>query len=61
MTPEQRTLLASLRHDPDHYGILRPRKPSGLGIKSVCRDTALLYLTLREPGALANLCWDDVR
>jgi hypothetical protein len=49
---DQQAVLTDLRADPDFYGILRPRDSSGLAIKSVCRDTALLYLTLQEPGAL---------
>lgn len=49
---DQQAMLTDLRADPDFYGILRPRKLSGLAIKSVCRDTALLYLTLQEAGAL---------
>lgn len=52
LPPEQKGILDGLRKDPDHYGILRPREGTGLGIKSVCRDTALLYLTLQEPGPL---------
>ena len=38
--------------DPAFYGVLRPRDGSPLGLKSVDRDTALLFLTLREPGVL---------
>jgi hypothetical protein len=49
---EQQEVLGSLQNDPDFYGILRSRQPSGLGIKSVCRDTALLYLTLQQAGQL---------
>jgi len=52
LPPDQKELLDGLRRDPDLYGIVLPRVASDLGIKSVCRDTALLYLTLREPGAL---------
>jgi hypothetical protein len=32
--------------------VLVPRQEGSLGLKSVCRDTALLFLTLREPGKL---------
>ncbi len=52
LPPDQQRMLAELRRDPDLYGILRPREEHRLGVKSVCRDTALLYLTLREPGPL---------
>lgn len=49
---EQRRLLEDLRKDPGFYGILRPKGPSAAGAKAVCRDTALLYLTLQEPGPI---------
>jgi hypothetical protein len=52
LAPEQRVLLADIQNDPDLYGVLRPCGDAGLGLKSVCRNTALLYLTLREPGEL---------
>src|SRR5215216_296067 len=49
---EQQEFLSYLQKDPDFYGILRPRTQNGLGIKSVCRETSLLYITLQEPGTL---------
>lgn len=50
---EQQEVLSDLQKDPDFYGILAPRQPAaGLRMKSVCRDTALLYFTLQEPGRL---------
>ncbi|HEX3553829.1 MAG TPA: hypothetical protein VIA62_11440 [Thermoanaerobaculia bacterium] len=52
LEPELRRTLTNLEKDPDFYGVLRPGDGSGLGLKSVDRDTALLFLTLREPGAL---------
>lgn len=52
---EERKALAELRKDPDFYGILRPREgAAALGVKSVDRETALLFLTLREPGLLPS-------
>jgi hypothetical protein len=52
---EERQALAELRKDPDFYGILRPREgAAALGVKSVDRETALLFLTLREPGPLPS-------
>lgn len=52
---EERKALAELRKDPDFYGILRPGDgASALGVKSVDRETALLFLTLREPGPLPS-------
>src|SRR5262249_34927647 len=52
LPPVQQNLFNELSKDPDLYGILRPREQEGLGIKSVCRETALLFLTLREPGKI---------
>ncbi|MBV8200191.1 MAG: hypothetical protein JOZ15_06170 [Acidobacteria bacterium] len=48
----ERGMLAGLQGDPDHYGVLRPGAGSGLGVKSVDRETALLFLTLGRPGPL---------
>jgi hypothetical protein len=51
---EERRVLAGLEQDPELYGVLRPlgAPRPGLGLKSVDRETALLFLTLREPGPL---------
>lgn len=49
LPPAQRELLKDFRKDPDFYGLLRPLDESGLGVKSVSRDIALLYLTLKQP------------
>jgi hypothetical protein len=50
--PDRRQ-LADLERDPEHYGVLRPRLPgSGLGLRAVDRETALLFLTLGLPGPL---------
>ncbi|HKH43522.1 MAG TPA: hypothetical protein VKM72_02545 [Thermoanaerobaculia bacterium] len=48
----ERRALADLARDPDFYGVLRPREGGGSTLKSADRDTALLFLTLREPGPL---------
>ena len=54
----ERRALADLARDPDFYGVLRPHSVSETGgapgrtLKSADRDTALLFLTLREPGPL---------
>jgi hypothetical protein len=50
----ERRALAEMARSPGFYGILRPREGSGLGLKAVDRDTALLFLTLREPGPLPS-------
>ncbi|MFL6262430.1 MAG: hypothetical protein ACJ76Y_22250 [Thermoanaerobaculia bacterium] len=56
LAPEERHALDLLPRDPDFYGVLRPRSAEGpaaaLGVKAVDRDTALLFLTLREAGPL---------
>jgi hypothetical protein len=51
----ERRALADLARDPDFYGLLRPRdqvETAGRTAKSADRDTALLFLSLREPGPL---------
>ncbi|HET7433987.1 MAG TPA: hypothetical protein VFN10_04650 [Thermoanaerobaculia bacterium] len=48
-----RESLHALRDDPSFYGILRPRDGT-LPVKSVDRETALLFLTMREPGELPS-------
>lgn len=53
LVAEERQALAALASSPGFYGVLRPAAAdSALTAKSVDRDTALLFLTLREPGAL---------
>ncbi len=52
LPPEEQAALAELTADPDFYGILRPAQADNLTIKSVNRDTALLWHTLRSPGRL---------
>jgi hypothetical protein len=55
----EREALHGLEIDPDLYGVLRPRGADGTAAqiqtqtyKAVGRDTALLLLTLAEPGPL---------
>ncbi|MBV9850215.1 MAG: hypothetical protein JO250_11120 [Armatimonadetes bacterium] len=52
LPPEQQEWLRDLRNDPDHYGVLLPAEGIGRSIKAVCRETALLFFTLQEPGPL---------
>ena len=47
---EQRELLKDLQKDRDFYGVLRPLEKASMGVKAISRDTALLFLTLRQPG-----------
>jgi hypothetical protein len=49
---EQQEALKDLTKDPDFYGVLLPRESSNANMKSVCRDTALLFMTLDQPGPL---------
>lgn len=48
----EQELLADLRKQPEFYGVLRPVADAALNLKSVTRETALLYLTMKEPGTL---------
>jgi hypothetical protein len=52
LSANEQEALASLKDDPECYGILRPREDLRLGVKSVSRDTALLLLSLQETGSL---------
>jgi hypothetical protein len=54
LSAPERTALAELAKDPGFYGVLRHRDAAAGAFKSVDRDTALLFLTLREPGALPS-------
>jgi len=47
----QSTLLP-LSRDPEFFGVLLPRPGQTLPIKSVCRNSALLYLALLEAGPI---------
>ena len=48
----QQAMLVDLKQQADLYGILRPKEDTPLTLKSVTRETALLFLTLREPGPM---------
>jgi len=50
LAPEQRETLRHLASDPDFYGLLIPRKGNWYNIRAVSRGTALLLLTLTDPG-----------
>jgi hypothetical protein len=54
LPPGQREMLKDLKKDPSFYGLLCPVDHSGLGVKSVSRDIALLFLTLQRPGKLPD-------
>jgi hypothetical protein len=45
----EQALLGELTRDPSFYGVLRPADGEIRSMRAVDRDTALLFLTLREP------------
>lgn len=47
--------LRALASEPDFYGLLAPPPDSELPAKSVSREAALLFLTLREPACIPHL------
>jgi hypothetical protein len=53
----EQAALADLRSDPSFYGVLKPRGADGLTVKAVDRDTALLWLTLKDAGELPSFVW----
>src|SRR6476469_5693406 len=61
LAPEEAVVLAELRANADFYGILRPVAGSGRTIRAVDRDTALLWLGARSPGALPFFVWEGPR
>src|SRR3546814_1663908 len=54
LTPAERQSLAAVQPGAaaggDSYGVLVPSPGSGLMPVVICRETALLFLTLRAPG-----------
>ena len=60
LAPQEQILLAELREDAGFYGILRPREGSGRTMRSVDRDTALLWLSTQAPGRLPFFVWEGV-
>lgn len=58
LPPDEALPLDTLRRDPAFYGVLRPRGDHAT-VRAVDRDTALLWLTLREPGPVPRYVWSD--
>jgi hypothetical protein len=52
LSPSEQLALPGLHIDQDCFGVLRPLVNSSLGLKSVNRDTALLFYALCRPGSL---------
>jgi len=50
----ERTTFESLAEEPDFYWLLVPPATSALPVKSVSRDAALLFLTLRKPACVPH-------
>ncbi len=50
LTTEQQQLLSALQKDAGFYGVLRPLLQLTWGVRSIDRDTALLFFTLQVPG-----------
>lgn len=46
----ERHLVGEVAGEAEPYGVLRPQPGSGLEYRAVSADTALLFLTLAEPG-----------
>jgi hypothetical protein len=49
LAPEQREPFRELESDSDFYGLLVPRPPLTMNIKSVARQTAELFRALSTP------------
>src|ERR1700751_2914931 len=47
--------LRSLCEDPEFFGVLAPTDGSALPVKSVSREAALLFMSLREAACLPHL------
>lgn len=58
LTDQERTVLGARLRDPNVYGVLRPRDEGLRTLKVIDRDTALLFLTLAEPGPMPRFVRD---
>jgi hypothetical protein len=52
LSPAEHAALPGAHTDRDFFGLLRPAAESGLSVKAVGKDTALLFYTLQRPGRL---------
>jgi hypothetical protein len=59
LTDAEQATFAQLRRDPDCYGVLRPREGQERTFKAISCDSALLLLTLAEPGLLPDFATRD--
>lgn len=51
----ERQLFGKLAEDPNFFGLLAPPSTSSAPVKSVSRDAALLFLSLRQPACVPHL------
>jgi hypothetical protein len=58
LTAPERAVLGARLRNPDVYGVLRPRGDGPPSVKVIDRDTALLFLTLAEPGPMPRFVRD---
>ncbi|MBB5220354.1 hypothetical protein HNP73_000275 [Amaricoccus macauensis] len=55
LTAEERSAVGNLADDPEIYALLIPLRDGAQTVKAIDSQTALVYLTLREPGPLPSL------
>ena len=55
LLPEHGQAFEGLGEDADCFGVLVPPEGSAVPVKSVSREAALLFMTLREPACLPRL------
>src|SRR5262245_6861976 len=55
LTSAERRVYKLLCDEPEFYGLLKPPTSSSLPARSLSRDAALLFLTLREPASAPHL------
>ena len=56
----ERKMIGGLEDADDLYGVLRPCQGSQLELRSASRDTALLLLTLKDPGPIPEYLRADL-
>ena len=54
LTAEQQAAVGNLADDPEIYAVLIPLSTGTQTVKAIDQQTALVYLTLREPGPLPS-------
>ena len=54
LTAEQQVTVGNLADDPEIYAVLIPLSAGAQTVKAIDQQTALVYLTLRDPGPLPS-------